>query len=46
VHEHRNFIFTLLHGVRVPGGGPPTVHLLLTEEPAVEKGQQILRLRL
>jgi hypothetical protein len=35
-HEHRNLILALLHGVWVPGGGPPTVHLLLTDEPAVE----------
>jgi hypothetical protein len=44
--EHWDLIFALLHGVRVPGGGPPTVHLLLTDESTVEEGQQIFGLRL
>jgi hypothetical protein len=44
--EHWNLILALLHGVRVPGGGPPTVHLLLTDESAVEESQQILGLHL
>jgi hypothetical protein len=45
-HGHRNLVLTLLHGVWVPGSGSPTVHLLFTDEPAVEEGQQILGLRL
>jgi hypothetical protein len=36
-HEHRNLVLTLLHGVRVPGGGSPTVHLLFTDKSAVEE---------
>jgi hypothetical protein len=44
--EHWNLILALLHGVRVPGGGPPTVHLLLTDESTVEESQQILGLHL
>jgi hypothetical protein len=39
VHEHRNLVLALLHGVWVPDGGSPTVHLLFTDEPAVEEGQ-------
>jgi hypothetical protein len=27
--EHRDLVRILLHGVRIPGGGPPHVHLLL-----------------
>jgi hypothetical protein len=36
--EHRDLIFTLLHRVRIPGGGSPHVHLLLSDESAVEEG--------
>jgi hypothetical protein len=36
--EHRDLIFILLHRVRIPGGGPPHVHLLLPDESTVEKG--------
>jgi hypothetical protein len=37
-HEHRDLVFTFLHRVWIPGGSPPHVHLLLPDEPAVEKG--------
>jgi hypothetical protein len=37
-HEHRDLVFILLHRVRIPGGGPPHVHLLLPDESAVEEG--------
>jgi hypothetical protein len=44
--EHRDLIFALLHRVRIPGGGPPHVHLLLPDESAVEEGQQVFGFRL
>jgi hypothetical protein len=38
--EHRDLVFTLLHRVRIPGGGPPHVHLLLPDESAVEEASR------
>jgi hypothetical protein len=34
--EHRDLIFILLHRVRIPGGGPPHVDLLLAKESTVQ----------
>jgi hypothetical protein len=43
--EHRDLDRVLLHGLRTPCRGSPHVHLLLPEEPTVEKGQQVFGLR-
>jgi hypothetical protein len=39
-HEHRDLVFGFLHRVRIPGGSSPHIHLLLTDESAVEEGQR------
>jgi hypothetical protein len=44
--EHRDLIFILLHRVRIPGGGPPHVDLLLAKESTIQQGEQVLGLRL
>jgi hypothetical protein len=36
--KHRDLVFILLHRVRIPGGGPPHVHLFLPNESTVEEG--------
>jgi hypothetical protein len=36
--EHRDLVFILLHRIWIPGGGPPHVHLFLSDESAVEEG--------
>jgi hypothetical protein len=44
--EHRDLVWILLHEVRIPYRGSPHVHLLLPQEPTVEKGQQVFGLRI
>jgi hypothetical protein len=44
--EYWNLVRVLLHGVPIPGGGAPQIHLLLTEELAIDEGEEILGLQL
>jgi hypothetical protein len=44
--EHWNLVFGLLHWIWISSSSPPHVDLLLSDEPAVQEGQQIFRLHL
>jgi hypothetical protein len=44
--EHQDLICILLHGVRIPDGGPPHVYFLLAKESTVQQGEQVFGLRL
>jgi hypothetical protein len=43
--EHWNLIRILLYWIRVASGGTLHIHLILSQEPAVDQGKQIISLQ-